>query len=192
MQVHKQKLYCSVKGVCVHAPECMCVCVVYYSSQLHKALVKFLMSPTYPSYCPTTPCTSPHTQIVCKRPRVVYVSMCRVSTATTHANLSADGDLLSGSFILQTARSLSFYVNSSAFCPTPLWIMICMWTQLVVEWGRAPKRKTISGVDVVWGIFFLFDFDFQSGRRLSWSPHQALLNRGQKFCPVAQKLLKIL
>lgn len=181
MQVHKQKLYCSVKGVCVHAPECMCVCVVYYSSQLHKALVKFLMSPTYPSYCPTTPCTSPHTQIVCKRPRVVYVSMCRVSTATTHANLSADGDLLSGSFILQTARSLSFYVNSSAFCPTPLWIMICMWTQLVVEWGRAPKRKTISGVDAVWGIFFYWFWFSVRKKIIMISPSSAAKQRTKNF-----------
>ena len=123
-------------------------------------------------------CMFHHTQIVCKGPALFmfYVSTCRVSTATTQANLPPDGDLPSGfigSFILQRARSLSLYVNSSAFCPTPLWILLCMWTHRLAEWGTAQKRKTILGVDVVWKISCLI-FSWQ---RWSRSPGQAQLNR---------------
>lgn len=108
-------------SVCVYTV----LCVSLYSSPLQKAPVQIITSPACPSYCPTNArlCVSLHTQIVCKWPRAVCVSTCRVFTATPQANLSADGDLLSGfigSFTLQRARSLSLYVNSSAFCPTPL------------------------------------------------------------------------
>lgn len=177
--------------------ECACfwvcpyVCVLHYSSQLQKKLWLNPKSSAYPSYCPTMPWISLHTQIVCKRPRVVYVSTCRVFTATTQANLSADGDLLSGSFILQTARSLSFYVNSSAFCPTSLWIFICMWTHCFVEWGTAPKRKAILGVDAVWKAFW-FRVSVGCVQHYHDFPLQELLNRGKKKSSVAKKLLKIL
>lgn len=42
--------------------------------------------------------------------------LCRVFTATTQANPQADGTSLFG-FAERRARSLSLYVNSSAFCP---------------------------------------------------------------------------
>lgn len=146
-------------SVCVHAPVYVRMCVMYctcpYSSQLQKkssclnshepGLPKLLSDKCGAAHFPS------HTNRM-QRPRAVYASTCGVSAATTQANLSADGDSLSGfigSVNLPRARSLSLYVNSSAFCPAPLWILISMWTHCVAEWGKAQQRRTILGVDVV-------------------------------------------
>lgn len=67
-------------SVCVYTV----LCVSLYSSPLQKAPVQIITSPACPSYCPTNAmlCVSLHTQIVCKWPRAVCVSTCRVFTAT--------------------------------------------------------------------------------------------------------------
>lgn len=77
-------------------------------------------------------------------PHVVYFSMCGVLTATTQANPSADGDLLPGligSIIQRRARLPSLYVNSSAFCPTLLWFLICMWFHWAGECGTLWHKR---------------------------------------------------
>lgn len=153
---------------------CVCVCVL---SVLYPCSSQLLKSSDFSSHeqsaqttvCQTRCCAFPftaRTQIICKGPALIIFSMWRVFTATTQANVLANGDLLSGFieyFILRRARSLSFYVNSSAFCPTPVWILICMWLHRAVGWGtdQAQKRKTILGVDVVFTLQSVADKDYR-------------------------------
>lgn len=143
-------------SVCVHAPVYVRMCVMYctcpYSSQLQKKKLWFKFSralSTQATVRQMQRCAFPfHTQIVCKGPALFMLPR----VGSPQANLLADGDSLSGfigSVNLPRARSLSLYVNSSAFHPAPLWILICMRTHCVAEWGNAQQRGTILGVDVV-------------------------------------------
>lgn len=160
--------------VCVHAPECDCTCVCVLSvpypcsSQLLKSsdfssheqsLLKLLSARLGAVHFPSQLAHKSYAKI----PHWLFFP-CEGSSLP-QANVLANGDLLSGFieyFILRRARSLSFYVNSSAFCPTPVWILICMWLHRAVGWGtdQAQKRKTILGVDVVFTLQSVADKDY--------------------------------
>lgn len=153
-------------SVCARVCVCsMCRCCPHSSSS--KSYGFRSSSPAYPRYRPSQFAHKSYAKAC-----IVYFSMCMVLTATIQANLLADEDSHSGfigSFILRGARSLSLYVNSSAFCSMPLWILICMWIHCVVECETLQHKRRKLFEEWMWSDRFLLFLWFPVSWRLSWS-----------------------
>lgn len=158
----------SVYSVCMLLSVSVRVCTVLYvpcPSQLQKSsglnshetsLPKLLSDKCGAAHFPS------HTQIVCKGP-ASFMFPSVGSLLPPHRQICRPLSGFIGSFILQRARSLSLYGNSSAFCPTPLWILICMWTHCVVELGHSSTKEE-NNFKCGWGLkdFFCLMLVFQS------------------------------
>lgn len=178
----------SVRRMCACSVVCLytVLCVPLWSSSPHQAPVQITTSPACPNYCLTNTVlhVSLCTQIVCKGPHAVYVSVCRVFTATSQANLSGP-------------RWLALRVFSAPFSCKEQGRWVCMEIQVPsaprrfefwFAWGptvslnvaEAQRRNTIWGADVVWQIQRVEDEDQNYlPAKLCW---------GQNVSIIAQKI----
>lgn len=134
--------------VCVHAPECLYVCVLYCSVRampsfsstkprisainLYKLSLSKLLSDTRGAvHFP------PHTQIICKHLTVVVFP----HAGSPQANPSADGD--SANRVSHPAKNkvAEFVWKFKCLLANATLNLICMWTQCVVERGTLQHKS---------------------------------------------------
>lgn len=141
----------------VHVSVCVCNVLFVpcpYSSQVQQ--VEIL--PSDKCGCRAFPFS--RTQIVCKCPALFVFSTRRVFPRhRAGKSVRRRWLALRVNRVLYPAKSkvAEFYVNSSAFCPTPLWIFICMWTHCVVGRGTQKEGRCGCGLKVFFSWLLTFN-----------------------------------